>query len=401
MPTQQPAGSAPVSPSSQSSPNTIRNLLLAILAVLVACSALAVWLNSVSSRDGDKESNSLQREPVKVENDGQPTDPEARVFDSEALAKGDFSSAQGRWIGKQGREIVISGNILRWYEDHTLYLELDGLTVTTQSSQLPPEVNDDNRTAFVHHDSNSVSLQWPPAESGAVHGTALILIPKNTQPDNPLVNSSIGLDPDNDRIVMLAGIGVGRLTPVDVTPYVAVRENAVSSGSSQAEARNNPPSEHSSVLAGGPRPANAQPAESVIESPYGGMKTASFVTPSKNIGCDIIVTDNEPDLMNCNVSSWKDNPPVQPINIDPVHGGSPIISFGYGDMIPEYGGAKHDGFCYMEGYCEPGSKPQILNYGQVLYFGNFVCASEESGLSCWNEETGHGAFMSREHFEAY
>lgn len=31
-----------------------------------------------------------------------------------------------------------------------------------------------------------------------------------------------------------------------------------------------------------------------------------------------------------------------------------------------------------------------------FHYAKYVCASEENGLTCWNTETGHGAFMNRD-----
>jgi hypothetical protein len=39
---------------------------------------------------------------------------------------------------------------------------------------------------------------------------------------------------------------------------------------------------------------------------------------------------------------------------------------------------------------------QQVAYGTVVYHGDYVCASENAGLTCWNTTTGHGAFMNRD-----
>ena len=40
--------------------------------------------------------------------------------------------------------------------------------------------------------------------------------------------------------------------------------------------------------------------------------------------------------------------------------------------------------------------PMVVDYGQVVYYRTIVCASAENGLTCWNTDTGHGAFMNRQ-----
>ena len=52
-------------------------------------------------------------------------------------------------------------------------------------------------------------------------------------------------------------------------------------------------------------------------------------------------------------------------------------------------------------YMMPDAPPQVVAYGEVVTYGDFVCGSLESGLTCWNTSTGHGAFMNRRGFEAF
>jgi len=42
----------------------------------------------------------------------------------------------------------------------------------------------------------------------------------------------------------------------------------------------------------------------------------------------------------------------------------------------------------------PETPPQTVPYGTVVYHGDYTCASEITGLTCWNTTTGHGAFMT-------
>ncbi|WP_165444815.1 hypothetical protein [[Pseudopropionibacterium] massiliense] len=47
-------------------------------------------------------------------------------------------------------------------------------------------------------------------------------------------------------------------------------------------------------------------------------------------------------------------------------------------------------------FSDPDREPQVVPYGAAVYYEKYVCASEENGLTCWNTETGHGAFMNRD-----
>lgn len=131
-----------------------------------------------------------------------------------------------------------------------------------------------------------------------------------------------------------------------------------------------------------------------------GFTTAAFRTPSGNIGCDINTDIEGGSQLICKVTSWDTNPPVEPTG-DDGSGGEPFVDFGTGSDAPTYGGAKHDGFCFMDDYCQVGFVAQALEYGEVGYYTDFVCLSEEAGLTCWNHKTGHGAFISSTEFEPY
>ena len=49
----------------------------------------------------------------------------------------------------------------------------------------------------------------------------------------------------------------------------------------------------------------------------------------------------------------------------------------------------------------PGTPGQQVEYGTVVYHGDYVCASENAGLTCWNTATGHGAFMNRDETKTF
>jgi len=53
--------------------------------------------------------------------------------------------------------------------------------------------------------------------------------------------------------------------------------------------------------------------------------------------------------------------------------------------------AKHTNTCSL-----PPPLDTKVPYGAAVYYEKYVCASEENGLTCWNTETGHGAFMNRD-----
>lgn len=42
-----------------------------------------------------------------------------------------------------------------------------------------------------------------------------------------------------------------------------------------------------------------------------------------------------------------------------------------------------------------------LDYGHVVYQGDYVCASEEGGMTCWNTKSGHGLLMNADGFKIF
>ena len=136
----------------------------------------------------------------------------------------------------------------------------------------------------------------------------------------------------------------------------------------------------------GKRPAGATQITSVRPATEHGPKTAVVKTPSGNIGCDLGAT-----YAGCGVLSYIS---------DGKHEGPSGDSLWWFDLagkgIPKampMGDAP---------YFEYSDVPaQVLNYGDVVYHDDFVCASAETGLTCWNSKTGHGVFMNKAGFEAF
>lgn len=133
--------------------------------------------------------------------------------------------------------------------------------------------------------------------------------------------------------------------------------------------------------AGGPRPAHATlitavyPLEGVASVPI----MAVIKTPSGNIGCEIT-----PDYAGCGIQSYKSDQPYGSEN------GIPRWWVPIDGSVEKVEAVRHPLFS------SPDREPQVVPYGTAVYYEKYVCASEENGLTCWNSETGHGAFMNRD-----
>ena len=117
--------------------------------------------------------------------------------------------------------------------------------------------------------------------------------------------------------------------------------------------------------AGGPRPVNATPITAV----YSGY--AVIVTPSQNISCEFSDTS-----AGCGVMNYTDSKP-----------------YGSDELGPKWWVRMKSSASAVQ---NPGTPGQQVEYGTVVYHGDYVCASEDAGLTCWNTTTGHGAFMNRD-----
>lgn len=49
----------------------------------------------------------------------------------------------------------------------------------------------------------------------------------------------------------------------------------------------------------------------------------------------------------------------------------------------------------------PYRDPEVIPYETPIYFGSYVCGATAQGVTCWNIDTGHGAFVTRTGFTAF
>lgn len=135
--------------------------------------------------------------------------------------------------------------------------------------------------------------------------------------------------------------------------------------------------------AGGPIPPNARQVGTVKTPQYGGP-VAVFQSPTGNIKCAM-----SQDGTGCGLKSYWDemkygtNPGGQVRYYVDIPRGEVI---GRGDPPPYARGALG---------AEDTVVPEVVNYGEVVVYGNQVCASEFHGMTCWDSTTGRGAFMNR------
>lgn len=117
---------------------------------------------------------------------------------------------------------------------------------------------------------------------------------------------------------------------------------------------------------------------------------AAIASPSGNIGCDF-----DPAAPGCGVLS------VLTSHAEGVHDRGDglwwvtLVDTEYQTGVPKRM-PRGDAPLFEQ---EPGVR--VLQYGQVGYYREIVCASERVGMTCWNSSTGHGVFMNKSRMDPF
>lgn len=150
---------------------------------------------------------------------------------------------------------------------------------------------------------------------------------------------------------------------------------------------------------GGPRPAAAEPLPTYVGR-YSNLTSAHLLTPSGNIGCDFNDPDHRANQGLCGIVSY--NTTSSPLGTERLGGQQkgkwtlPLAENRFQSATASSGTTGWMNQPTTDGYQVP-----VAEYGKQYYFQDWVCASEEAGMTCWNTDTGSGVFMSREKVERF
>ena len=345
----------------------------------------------------------------------------------EQIAKGDYSSVRGHWEAEP-REMVDAavsstidfgpGNEFTYkFGDQPAYGEVlvgDGLQEASLERWDPALYWDKDYvgcsqfTSTVRQAPGNVSIRWEcidPSSNSISHYVDFAFfepgVPVNW-PNAPFMDdpdlvvapttTEFPQDLDVPRIVARAigPHGGDKYSTMREHTFYLVDSNEVETDTQNdaADQRGNTrciaPVEGAYPCAGGPIPDGAQQLPGFIPRDSGrSEQVASFGTPSGNIHCSVETTETI-----CIVGSWDASTLPGYIEEQGGAGGVTLLASG----PPNY--SIHSG-APIGGNRPGGMAVDTVPYGTVWYFGDFVFASEENGLTLWNAKSGYGALINR------
>lgn len=165
--------------------------------------------------------------------------------------------------------------------------------------------------------------------------------------------------------------------------------------------------------AGGPIPTQATQAIPNATSTK-GYEGVYLTSPSGNVQCILIDSSGYAGCGSNEVGRTSALGPDTTKPNFPAPGETPSINFAsFGEVKENWPSGNPDTlpleypilisqhempFGLFEG---DSGKPYVIGYGQTVQYGRFACASETNGMTCWNSNTGHGAFLNKTTIEVF
>jgi len=166
-----------------------------------------------------------------------------------------------------------------------------------------------------------------------------------------------------------------RLSMLPALVLVAAVSACTGSGGGHAGTPSSPP-----TVAG-----NADPTVPSVAPPQiRDVSQAIFLSPSKNIGCDLSAF-----AVRCDIGRRAWTAPAKPADCE--------LDWGNGVHLEP--GKPAAFLCTGDSLL--GATKDILGYGHALRAGDFLCDSESAAMRCRNERTGHGFTLSAENYTLY
>lgn len=313
------------------------------------------------------------------------------------VAAGDFSSLQGSWTGSGAVEITVTDQTMTMTASADVAGEPGVMSIkdTMLTLQKGPGATQSLRGRWNDSEATYGWISWSSAEG---HGWLLAFYPQGVDfqvPEGFGPTPPTSTDVNVPRILAVPYLATARQWPAAIDNFILTKPNAGTkqppakamskAASAKPQDALKPPVAGAYPGAGGRRPAIATPIMTVSDPAEAyGMRVATAVMPSGNIGCEI-----RSEQLTCRVEDW-------PRDINPEW---KQPDGWVGVTLEKTGPAKfvlrNDVPSYTGG--NPGIPPgQVMPYGTVWFYERYVLASMESGLTIWNSESGYGALVNRD-----
>lgn len=311
------------------------------------------------------------------------------------IAQGNFSSIEGTWVGVERTRAEVTASTIDWYLDDELYARLEGLTYTALKGSSDVQQGQQFESHGEEWQDDALWLYYDYYTANVPSGHAAKGDIAFFEAGVPLPNGEVS-DESLPRILWFGQNQYGRgdrYTPL--ADRVMYRTGDASDKPVEETASKPvtcvPPVEGAYPCAGGPVPADVK-SLTVQNDPVGGSSFVGGQTPSGNITCEVTDASASHDaLALCVVSSWP--PEINP-DYDPDGSGG-YAAVGLGTTGPAAMASKGDPMISKNSGVFIG---EVLPYGTVWRYGDFVFASEEAGLTFWNASSGYGALVNRSGF---
>lgn len=143
-----------------------------------------------------------------------------------------------------------------------------------------------------------------------------------------------------------------------------------------------PTAEQSEAPAEEEQPSEEEPAEEVSPAPEGAQELSALVSPSGNIRCTLSGDD-----VSCSLEEHF---------LENDTGGECTEDAPFAVRVGAEGEPQLD--C---GQSVASGDARELAYGESAKNGNVACASESSGMTCWNTRTGKGFTVAKDTYETF
>lgn len=162
------------------------------------------------------------------------------------------------------------------------------------------------------------------------------------------------------------------ISHIDVPPSQTTDERSIPDGAAPG--------------AGGARPTEATEIRTGKSGPN-GVDVAVFTLPAGAISCALTGT-----ALRCGIDGYTaDQPHGTADDGEPID--TVVIRDGDATLTARAGVSPWESMAFG---ADDTVVPQLVTYGETVYYGRFVCVNADESLTCWDTDSGAGAVISEQ-----